>query len=133
MSVTSTEHAMSDGTNRPPTRYYNGRIIAAEDEQPTQDAISQKHEQIIAAIKASLGEHLAALYAEAIQSSVETGCYDATWPDPGRVMSYVEVIRKDWLSKQEDSSALLIRIQFLRAFGTEEQKKQLHELLQLPE
>ena len=90
-------------------------------------------EEIIAFIEERLGEDLAKLYGHSIRSSVGTGCYDRDFqtPDKQKIEDYLEILYADWAGKH-DAGDLLYRVLHLLEFGSDQDKEQLRELLQLP-
>jgi hypothetical protein len=98
------------------------------------DATELRRQEIVAYVEDRLGPDLAGLYSEAIRSSVSTGCHDLPWSagDFRRVDAYVDILQRDWLSKQGDVTQILVKVQHLLAFGTDAQKEQLKTLLELP-
>lgn len=105
---------------------------------PRQAAVEEaarigKRPEIIAYIKSQLLPELAALYADAIESSVSTGCYDHTFGrgDYSRVDHYIAHLKKDWLDKQGDITPVIARIHYILQFGSDGEKAQLKKLLNL--
>ncbi len=116
----------------PDTIFNNGAFI--EDTQAAKpDATQMRREEIIAYVKSRLGEDLAGVYTDAIRSSVSTGCYDLSWSqnDYARVEAYVAGLQQHWLAQQGDVTHILVKIQHLLVFGSDEQKEQLKTLLEL--
>lgn len=94
-----------------------------------------ERDAIVQHIQTRLGPDLGKVYADAIRSSVETGCYDREFkagPPYVRIEHYLEILKKDWMVHQGDLGGVMARLLFLLSFGTQEQKAALRELDLVP-
>lgn len=115
---------------RAPVSMPTARLVWAPVQEDTAPVDAQR-EAIVRYIQERLGPDLGELYADAIRSSVSTGCYDYEWNRGAPYLAierYLSILHKDWISHQGDTTALISRLFFLQMFGTPEQRAMLAEL-----
>jgi hypothetical protein len=123
--------------------FHNGIFEPVDSEQGQPDATEMLRREIADYIKSRLGPQLCAAaapshgamtYAQAVESSVATGCYDHGWleGDYTRVERYIGALRQTWLESQGDITPIVARLQHVLAFGSDHEKSELKKLLQLP-
>lgn len=112
-----------------PQIFKNGALQPIVEEPPP-----SRREEIARYIERRLGPELGKLYHDAIAQAVDGGYYDADWQASGAhpgIERYLNILREDFMSKHAGQEYLLQRLLVKLDYGTDEEKRQLKQLLGL--
>ena len=106
------------------------QVAAMQDE--AQAPVDPRRAEIARYIEWQLGD-LGPVYHDAIASSVDGGYYDAEWLSGvhTRIERYLGILYKDFMDKHQDKQYLLHRLLVKLEYGSDDEKQQLKQLLDI--